>query len=228
MTSLTPLSPLTSPDTDRARAARPWRFRPFEPARAVLESWALLATWPLLAAHAAADDHPVLVIPGLGGGNIWTTALRGNLGSAAFNVHGIAPNSQHGTPGMVIRNFAHRIDELADQHDQQVSVVAWSVGGAYARQAALSRADRVRRLITLGAPLDGPWYVGPTRRAQRLLPFPTTAIYSRTDGVYHWRRCVQAEGPRAENVQVFSSHFGMANNPLAIRVVADRLGRPPE
>ena len=36
----------------------------------------------------------------------------------------------------------------------------------------------------------------------------------------------QHTGPQAENIEVISSHFGMANNPMTLHVVADRLAQP--
>lgn len=200
-------------------------FKPFEPSRAMVETCSLAATWPLLYRHHAPDDHAVLVVPGLGGGNIWTVAMRTLLSRLGYNVHGIARNSQHGLPGMVVAALTRRIDELYESTGRKVSVVAWSVGGAYARQAVLLRDRRVRSLITLGAPMTGPWYTKEGREAQGLLPVPTTAVVSRTDGVYDWHRCLAPTGPLAENVSVISSHFGLANNPSVLGVVSDRLSQ---
>ncbi len=56
-------------------------------------------------------------------------------------------------------------------------------------------------------------------------PFPGevafTSVYSRTDGVVAWRACLD---PAAVQVEVRSSHVGMAVNPAAFRAVADALG----
>lgn len=57
---------------------------------------------------------------------------------------------------------------------------------------------------------------------------PTTAMYSRTDGVVNWESCVdQSGGTTVENVEVTGSHIGMAVNAAVYRVVADRLAMPP-
>jgi hypothetical protein len=58
------------------------------------------------------------------------------------------------------------------------------------------------------------------------LPVPTTAIYSRTDGVASWRTCVDQPAPQTENVRVRGSHIGLLHNPLVLYVVADRLAQP--
>ncbi len=216
------------PSTVKTTGAHPWLMRPFEPSRAYLECLSLATTWPLLFRSRATEQHPVLVIPGLGGGNVWTIGLRRTLDVLGYEVHGIRPGSQHGTPGMVVDAFAERIEELSSEAQRPISIVAWSVGGAYARQAAYLRSPRVRQLITLGSPLDGPWYTRRTQAAKGVLPFPTTAIYSRTDGIYDWHRCLQPEGVHSENVEIFSSHFGMSTNPLALRVITDRLTQSVE
>ena len=57
-------------------------------------------------------------------------------------------------------------------------------------------------------------------------PVPSTAIYSRSDGVVHWTTCLEYEGEQAENVEVVGSHSGMAFNPTVLSVIADRLAQP--
>ena len=50
-----------------------------------------------------------------------------------------------------------------------------------------------------------------------------TSIYSRSDGVLHWRCCLD---PEAEHVEIDSSHCGMAVNPRVYREIAQRLRAP--
>ena len=58
------------------------------------------------------------------------------------------------------------------------------------------------------------------------LPVPTTAVYSRTDGIVHWQACLTVPGTTAENVEVYGSHSGLGFNPSVAYLVADRLGQP--
>jgi triacylglycerol lipase len=56
------------------------------------------------------------------------------------------------------------------------------------------------------------------------------SVYSRSDGIVHWRACLD---PWAEHVEVDSSHLGMPVNAAVYRVLADHLARfgeqaPPE
>jgi hypothetical protein len=92
---------------------------------------------------------------------------------------------------------------------------------------AAERPDLVRQVICLGTPLDGVWYAADQAHAAGPLAVPSTAIVSRTDGIFDWRRCLQPGSPRAENVEVPSSHLGMASNPFVYHVVADRLAQAP-
>jgi pimeloyl-ACP methyl ester carboxylesterase len=226
------------PHTSRRRA-RQLMLGALEFPRAAHEFGAMMAAVPLLASAAGADGRPVLVIPGLSGGNGWTTAIRSYLGSLGHSVYGPRFAANKGTPARVLRCLAEQLDDLAAQHDQRVGLVGWSVGGSIAREVAKRHRGRVRQVITLGAPL------GSTRQALHgrpaappqprvglpapgfaVLPVPSTVIYSRTDGVFDWRRYPQDDGPDSENIVVLGSHLGMAHNPAVLHVLADRLAQP--
>ncbi|MDH3754731.1 MAG: alpha/beta hydrolase, partial [Acidimicrobiia bacterium] len=64
------------------------------------------------------------------------------------------------------------------------------------------------------------------READRpVLAVPTTSIYTRTDGIVHWRTCLVRPGPISENVEVHGSHCGLGFNPAVAFVIADRLAQ---
>jgi hypothetical protein len=62
-------------------------------------------------------------------------------------------------------------------------------------------------------------------------PVPTTALYSKGDGIVNWRTAKQnldfTHGT-TQNIQVRGSHCGMTLNPTVWYVVADRLRQPPD
>ncbi len=60
----------------------------------------------------------------------------------------------------------------------------------------------------------------------RPAPVPSTAIYSRTDGIANWRTCIEEETPLTDNVEVYASHCGMGFNPAIYYVIGDRLAQP--
>jgi pimeloyl-ACP methyl ester carboxylesterase len=136
-----------------------------------------------------------------------------------------------------------RLEDLYARHGRKVSLIGWSVGGLYARQLAKQAPALVRLVITLGSPLNGtpspadlwrlvqdatgrgyglPETEGPLEQPP---PVPTTAIFSRSDGIVAWQDSIQPEGPMAENIEVESSHLGMAVNPLVLYAIADRLAQ---
>jgi hypothetical protein len=106
--------------------------------------------------------------------------------------------------------------------------------------------ERVRSVITLGSPFAaGPkatnaWRVyelASGRRADEedsrfggslagAPPVPTTAIFSRTDGICAWQGCMEKASATAESIEVESSHCGMGHHPAAVYAVADRLAQP--
>jgi pimeloyl-ACP methyl ester carboxylesterase len=139
-----------------------------------------------------------------------------------------------------------RLREVADQAGGKVSLLGHSLGGIYAREIARQAPDHVRGVVTAGSPFAGDLksnYVWPvyevltgTRvdsiptavldRMNVAPPVPTTAIYSRGDGMAAWWTCVEIEGPTVENIGVRGSHVGLLHNPLALYVIADRLAQP--
>jgi len=55
---------------------------------------------------------------------------------------------------------------------------------------------------------------------------PTTAIFSRTDGICAWQGCMEKTTATSESIEVDSSHCGMGHNPAVVYAVADRLAQP--
>jgi pimeloyl-ACP methyl ester carboxylesterase len=137
------------------------------------------------------------------------------------------------------------VQELNDAHGRKVSLVGWSLGGLYARQLAKLMPERVRQVITLGSPFasspraTNAWRVyemASGRRAEAedprfggtlagAPPVPTTAIFSRTDGICAWQGCREQSSHMAESIEVESSHCGMGHHPAVVYAVADRLAQ---
>ena len=60
--------------------------------------------------------------------------------------------------------------------------------------------------------------------ADRPIRVPITVVYSRRDGIVHWRACLDRVSPHAEHVEVRSTHIGMGVDPDVWAAVAQRLG----
>lgn len=215
--------------------------------RVLLEMTALGYTWPALATAPRGDGHRVMVLPGFMAGDQSTLALRRYLSRQNYRVEGWALGQNNG--GLEQQEaLLERFEKFLNELPGKVSLVGQSLGGVYSRLLALNWPDRVRQVITLGSPFASPGPDTVNSAVSRLfqymsglsvtemrdqmlalarrLPVPTTAVYSRTDGVVHWTSCVEEAGNWAENVEVIGSHSGMGFNPLVLFVVADRLAQP--
>jgi pimeloyl-ACP methyl ester carboxylesterase len=124
----------------------------------------------------------------------------------------------------------------------KVSLIGHSLGGIYAREIARSEPDRIQQVITLGSPFGkGRQNASHANRLYRRLnpqpderdnedtlstppPVPTTAIYTKADGVVNWRTSVQSGNPHnVHNIQVLGSHIGLNLNAAVWYWVAKKL-----
>lgn len=220
---------MTDPRAARRRALL---LAATEPARTLVSAGGAAATaLPLLRWAPRGEAHPVLVLPGLMASDVSTRLLRTWLRRLGYPVVGWELGRNR--PSREIDDQLPRLlDRLAAEHRTAVSIVGWSLGGIYARRLARQSPRQVRQVISLGSPFAShqPWATGPRQRPRaslaRPLPVPSTAVYSRWDGVVDWQACRQQQGPTSENVAVRSSHLGMGHDPAVLWVVADRLAQP--
>ena len=214
--------------------------------RAFSEFGAFLGALPLLSLAPRGDGHPVLVLPGLVASDVSTRPLRSFLRSRGYAVRGWGQGRNLGLRDGVQESMIDLVREMTDQHGRKVSLVGWSLGGLYARQLAKMMPDRVRSVISLGSPFaSGPkstnaWRVhefASGRRADeaderfggmlaQTPPVPTTAIFSRTDGICAWQGCMEKTTAQSESIEVESSHCGMGHHPAVVYAVAERLAQP--
>ena len=211
------------------------------------ELGAFMAASPALRLVGRGDRHPVLVLPGFTGGDESTAALRWVVRAQGYWAHGWGLGRNVGPTDEIVDGIHARLTDLHSRHGEKVSLVGWSLGGIYAREMARQNPDAVRQVITMGSPFrmrDGDKSaasaiadrMSANWRAQALrmseaeqdkppLQVPSTAIYSRTDGVARWHTCIDEESDRHENVEVHGSHSGLGFNPAVVYVVCDRLAQ---
>jgi Palmitoyl protein thioesterase len=214
--------------------------------RAIHEFGAFLGALPLLRLAPKGDGHPVLVLPGLVASDNSTRPLRSFLKNRGYAVSGWRQGRNLGLRPGVQQSMVDLVHELGETHGRRISIIGWSLGGLYARQLAKMMPDRVRSVITLGSPFAGhpkstnAWRVyemASGRRADdedrrfggplsQRPPVPTTAIFSRTDGICAWQGCVEKASAISESIEVESSHCGMGHHPAVVYAVADRLAQP--
>jgi pimeloyl-ACP methyl ester carboxylesterase len=212
--------------------------------RAIWELQAFLAAYPLLQRAPRGDGHPVLVLPGLAASDVSTRPLRTYLKAQGYAAHGWKQGPNHGPRSGVEAGIDARLAELALHYNRKVSLIGWSLGGVFAREAARRSPDLVRRVITLGSPFanepkaSNAWRFyevlsgrqvddWPDREAMKLPPpVPSTAIYTRSDGIVAWQGCREQESATTENIEVDGSHSGLGYNPAVLYAIADRLALP--
>jgi pimeloyl-ACP methyl ester carboxylesterase len=224
----------------------PSRTLMFLEGRALHEFGAFVGALPLLSLAPKGDGHPVLVLPGLVASDGSTRPLRSFLRNRGYAVSGWRQGRNLGLREGVQRAMLDLVAELSDSHRRKISLIGWSLGGLYARQLAKMMPDRVRSVITLGSPFAGTpkstnaWRVyemASGRAAEEqdhrfggalaeAPPVPTTAIFSRTDGICAWQGCVEKTSALSESIEVDSSHCGMGHHPAVVYAVADRLAQP--
>jgi pimeloyl-ACP methyl ester carboxylesterase len=213
--------------------------------RALGEYFLYRALMRALQASKRGDGHPVLLIPGLMSSDWAMAPMHRLLSHLGYTPYGWGLGVNQGPREGVEAGLRDRLKQIANQHGRKVSLVGTSLGGIYARQLAKALPRHCRSVITLGSPFSGhpratrAWrlyeYVSGHRiedcdrhigGALAIPPnLPTTAIYSRSDGICAWQCCIEQSGPMAESVAVPSSHLGLPHNPLAMHVVADRLAQ---
>jgi hypothetical protein len=230
--------------TAQAFRAPPLFLLAAEPLRALLD---LCASTLSATATPVGDGHPVVVFPGLGGAPFTTSHLRRFLGDCGFTAHCWGRGINTGPDGDFEGWLGGLEQDLRRRHrdsGRKVSLVGWSLGGIYARELAKRAPDAVRQVITLGTPFaamrgsthaeglfqllnGGKAQLTPEleRRLRACPPVPTTAVYSRSDGVVCWRSCIEKRSRQSESVEVDASHLGLVTHPEVLRVVVDRLAQ---
>jgi len=229
----------------RRRGLRPPNLLYFllEGPRAMAEASTLLPSLPLLRSVPAGDGHPVLVLPGFTASDDSTRVLREYLRDRGYAVHGWKLGRNMGLPDGVEQRLMARVLDLHQRHGRKLSLVGWSLGGIYARELARLMPDKIRQVITLGSPFGGNARGHHVGWAHRMVfgedvsprdyhrlnqlaappPVPSTAIFSRSDGIAGWRACIEAKTDLTDNIEVRSSHCGLGFNPVVLYAIADRL-----
>lgn len=229
----------TLTEADRRRRP-PLALAAAEGPRALGELLSLGAFGPLLASAPRGDGHPVLVLPGLLADDGYMALLRLFLRMQGWQPLPWAAGTNFGDWASLETRVLPAIEAAVREHGRPVSLVGASMGGLYARAAAHRLPGHVRCVVTLASPVHGPY------RANNIWPMfeagtgqpaetmavpppavvPSTSVYSRSDGLGDWTPCLQPPGAVAENVEIASSHLGMAWHPAALFLLADRLAQP--
>jgi pimeloyl-ACP methyl ester carboxylesterase len=233
--------------TARRVIGPPDRLLQMAEGRAWFELTAFLAASPLLRMAGRGDRHPVLVLPGFTAGDRSTAPLRAVLRSQGYWVHGWRLGMNMGPTDRILGGLDERLLQLNERHARAVSIIGWSLGGIYARELARRYPESVRQVITLGSPFrmmpgdrsaasiladqmakrySAEWTALAVDEGNRPpLLVPSTAIYTRTDGICRWHTCIDEVSETHENIEVRGSHSGLGFNPAVAIAVSDRLAQ---
>lgn len=190
------------------------------------------------------DGHAVLVLPAFLNTDGSTRPLQRFLGACGYRVAGWRLGVNIGPTELALRGIERRLKALRAESGGKVSLVGHSFGGVFARLFASCHPEDVRLVITLCSPfrlptatnveipyrLLSPLHSRDVKRLTAALaeppPVPTTAIYTRSDGIVAWQSCIDEPAPLHENVELRGTHSTIASNPAALAVIADRLAQP--
>jgi pimeloyl-ACP methyl ester carboxylesterase len=217
-----------------------------EPARGLADLAALPLAAPFLSFAPRGDGHGVLVLPGLLASDNSTLLLRRFLRMLGYQVSGWSLGRNVGPTDEVLDGLPARLSGLAGQAGGPVSVIGWSLGGIYARELARQRPALVRQVITLGSPFaladgrqshaDRAYQRHSAQHASARVPsredvgrpidVPSTAVYSRRDGIVAWQACIEPETGLHRNVEVRCAHLGFGVDSATLWLIADRLAAP--
>lgn len=217
--------------------------------RSLIEMASLLAALPCLARLPKGDKHPVLLLPGFLASDSSTLMLRQYLLYMGYEPLPWNLGRNNGSFELYEEKLLNRFEKLAGAYKEKISIVGQSLGGVFARDIAHRFPDAVRQVITLGSPflsIAG----GATNQVitslfkqqsgmsveeleerlaqidvRRSPSVPSTAIYSKGDGVVNWRVCREEDAYQTESIEVQGSHCGMGFNAMIYYIIHDRLAQ---
>jgi pimeloyl-ACP methyl ester carboxylesterase len=213
-----------------------------EAPRAMVELGLIGPGWPLLRAAPRGDGGPVMLLPGMATSDRSMGPMHLFLRERGYRTYGWKQGRNVGSQA-IIAPLLQRLSALRRRHDAPVRLIGLSLGGIYARELARQAPADVRSVITLGSPFKGPHTASNVWRLYEFLSgdktadadigqfaptppsVPTTAIFTRSDGIVAWQRCIELPGDRVESIEVIGSHTGLGHNIMALYAVADRLAQ---
>jgi len=194
------------------------------------------------------DGRPVLQLPGLINSDRSNIVLDRLLSRLGYRTFGWKLGRNFGTRsvGPEAERLIARVEQVYAETGEKVTLIGVSLGGIMSRIVAHRRPELVREVITISSPFAGSVRTTNVWRAYELLsgesvdtpaarawmaeaaqplPVPSTAIWSRTDGLVNGLNC-HAETDRA--IEVRSSHMGVQFRRDVLRAVVEVLAGKPD
>ena len=184
------------------------------------------------------DGQVVLVLPGFLTSDMVTRPFREFLDEHGFRTFGWEYGLNFGpTPG-ALAHLRNRVQELFALNGGPIALIGISLGGLLARDLAYDCPEKIRHVITMASPfrlptastfehlvrLCGPLY-DPEAQIERLaqpLPVPSTAFFTRGDGVVAWESC-RSDDHDCMNIEVDGHHMTITRHPVVLKHLVERL-----
>lgn len=210
-----------------------------EAPRVALELACLYADRDLFLSESIGNKEPVIIIPGFLCDDTYLTMFRDFLQRLDFSVYGWQQGPNYAKMYQYNR-LKRLITKLSDKHKTTVRLVGYSLGGLYARKLITDCPELIHSIVTVGAPIyqdvetasmnalvKYAKFLGADQQIEDFLncievepKVSTTVIYSRTDGIVHWRNQLdKVLTPHIKHISVTGSHVGMMHNPLVWRTI---------
>ncbi|MEO1046416.1 MAG: alpha/beta hydrolase [Pseudomonadota bacterium] len=189
----------------------------------------------------ACDGRPVMLLPGFLSSPGAMGVLHDVLARTGYKVRDWGMGRNMGARRDTLERLAEQIDAMAQHHGAPVTLIGWSLGGVYAREAAKNSPDIIRSVMTLGAPFSGDLRANNAWRIYEHVaghpvdappvavntrekpPVPTIAFWSRRDGIVS---PVSARGEHNERdaaIELDCGHLGFASKPSAVSAILSAL-----
>ncbi|WP_232468458.1 esterase/lipase family protein [Croceicoccus marinus] len=196
----------------------------------------------------AAPERPraVMLLPGFGS-HPWRMApMHKALAEAGHSVTDWGLGWNLGASEDRFERLLSRIRRVSRAEGRKITLVGWSLGGVFAREAAKRLPDHVEMVITMGSPFSGDMHGNNGWRIYHAIaghpvdeppvsgefaakpPVPTVAMWSAQDGVVHRHCACGKAGERDHAMSVRCTHMGFAWHPAAIEAVSRVLAGSPE
>lgn len=209
--------------------------------------WLVREVWSIMAYRPAppdpsqvpqGDGHVVLIVPPFLSSDLGTPSLPRFLRACGYRAFGWGSGVNWGPTPQLLRASRLRVRELRDLQGGPISLIGVSLGGLLVRDVAHDCAQDIRHVITVVSPfrlptastieplvhIFAPLYSREIdlARVAAPLPIPSTAIFTRDDGIVAWESC-RTEEPQGVSIEVRGPHITICRNPDVLRTVAERL-----
>lgn len=221
-----------------------------EPFRLLLDVGKLLRNYSFFKKNKTEHNikNPILFLPGYLCSDASTMTFRYILGNYGFNSYGWDNGTNLGVREDAIKAQIELIKRMYNKHNEKVILIGYSLGGVYAKELSHICSEYVEQVITIGSPIND--YSGDSSSITKLYKYfnktmdsdalehyektffnnlrnfngkSITSIFSKDDGIVHWKASKLEKNENTKNIEVSGSHFGLIYNPDVISSVISEI-----